>query len=579
MATRRIQWQLSLQDRASAAFSQVADSAQRAEDGAQSAAAGMKNMEDATGQADSILQGLAGAVDRVVPGLGDLMRGAGDAAGGMEAMAKVGPGLIGVLGGVGLGVAALAGIWELYSRRIEEVEQRQQDLADQSQLVADTYLQLQLAMNKLLVTTGELAAEEALLFEARARADALLAPRVDQLNAEIERTKELLEVEKSYTHGVLERAKAITIIGQLMMAVGLLEENRAVTIEGLEDKLAGLELQSQGVIIQKVGLVEATVKAAEADENATRTTIRRTAALKELNDEFKRQQGLRGMLREAHIEQVEFQRAAFSAEGTGVDPALTQLRQIAEDITDLPLNEQAEAWRLLSDELDRAIDATEAAREAEAARAEAIDAAWRTAEDPRFGGRGVGMAAGAATGEVGGLLSAAGPWGAIIGAALAIGTQGADAIGKKLDGLQDAVSGFFQAMPQLIGQVVPQFIAATMAEGPGILVRSFVPMTVALTGTIIKLPFMIVESMIRGLADLFRDGAMWKAMVAQMVNGFKAMIRDLLPSGQDPRSRSRRRATIATTAVVAPAVAPGLTMMAVWAAAMRQSNKHERRFA
>ena len=577
MATRRIQWQLSLQDRASAAFSQVADSAQRAEDGAQSAAAGMKNMEDATGQADSILQGLAGAVDRVVPGLGDLMRGAGDAAGGMEAMAKVGPGLIGVLGGVGLGVAALAGIWELYSRRLEEAEQRQQDLAEQASAVTDVYQRFEIATNKLLVETGKLSEEEALLVQARAEAQAILEPRKDQLDAEIERTKELLEVEKSYTHGVWERAKAITIIGQLMMAVGLLEENSAVTIQSLNDQMDGLVKQREELNTQVDTYTDLALEANKADENATKTTSRRTAALKELNDEFKRQQELRGMLREAHIEQVEFQRAAFSAEGTGID--VGGLREMAEIIPDLPLNEQAEAWRLLSDELDRAIDATEAAREAEAARAEAIDAAWRTAEDPRFGGRGVGMAAGAATGEVGGLLSAAGPWGAIIGAALAIGTQGADAIGKKLDGLQDAVSGFFQAMPQLIGQVVPQFIAATMAEGPGILVRSFVPMTVALTGTIIKLPFMIVESMIRGLADLFRDGAMWKAMVAQMVNGFKAMIRDLLPSGQDPRSRSRRRATIATTAVVAPAVAPGLTMMAVWAAAMRQSNKHERRFA
>ena len=567
---RKISWELRLKDRASAGFKDVAAAASETTKGADGATESLKSVQEATGETDSILQGLAGALDRVSPGLGNLMRGAGDAAGGMEAMARMGPGLIGVLGGVGVAVAALAGVWEMYSRQLEEALSRQQEMEDQAATVTETYLRFEIATNKLKVATGELAEEDAQLVEARAEAQALLEPRKAQLEAEIERTKELIEVEKSYSHGLLEKAKALTFYGKVLVWAGLLEENSAVTVASLTDELNGYQQQLAQVAMQEDDYTEDKVKANQATSDSINLSKERTASL---NAERQAQRELA----EAEKERDQFWREF----GRQLDEFQTAMETLA-SMTTQSMRSMMDPAELLLDNYNQQIEAINkisAAHETSAAIAAQSDEAKLAAlqeylsevdklkveapdEEARFQGPVVGMAAGAATGSVAPMLSAAGPWGAIIAAALAIGEQGADAIGDKLDKLQANVAGFFDALPQLIGEVIPDFIAQTMERGPEILMKSLVPITLAVVGTIIKLPVLIVSGMITGIVNLFENAGTWETMVKQITEAFKNLLTELLPTGNTRDDRVRRS--------TAYGLMPGLATMSLIASLTQQ---------
>jgi hypothetical protein len=115
-----------------------------------------KGVEDSAGEADSVLQGLASALDAVDPKLGGAARLAGDMAGGLEAALR-GAGSLGpVLVGAGVAAAALAGAYALVSSGVDEanekIERSRQELLDQSKLfrtVKDAAIAADLAEQKI----------------------------------------------------------------------------------------------------------------------------------------------------------------------------------------------------------------------------------------------------------------------------------------------------------------------------------------------------------------------------------------------------------------------------------------------
>ena len=115
-----------------------------------------KGVEDSAGEADSVLQGLASALDAVDPKLGGAARLAGDMAGGLEAALR-GAGSLGpVLVGAGIAAAALAGAYALVSSGVDEanekIERSRKELLDQSKLfraVKDAAIAADLAEQKI----------------------------------------------------------------------------------------------------------------------------------------------------------------------------------------------------------------------------------------------------------------------------------------------------------------------------------------------------------------------------------------------------------------------------------------------
>ena len=91
--------------RAAVAMGGVAKASDKTKGSTDKSTKALKKFEDQTGEADSVLQGLAGALDQVSPELGNLARVAGDASGGLEAVARAGP-----VAGVALGAVAVVGL-------------------------------------------------------------------------------------------------------------------------------------------------------------------------------------------------------------------------------------------------------------------------------------------------------------------------------------------------------------------------------------------------------------------------------------------------------------------------------------
>ncbi len=119
-----------------------------------------KGLEDAAGEADSVLQGLSATLDVIDPRLGAVARLAGDLSGGLEAAARAGSGLGLYLGAAGAAVTALGAAW-FYLRQEEEkandeIERSRRELNDMIRLTD----QMAAAKLELRIASGELTDDE-----------------------------------------------------------------------------------------------------------------------------------------------------------------------------------------------------------------------------------------------------------------------------------------------------------------------------------------------------------------------------------------------------------------------------------
>jgi len=119
-----------------------------------------KGLEDAAGEADSVLQGLSATLDVIDPRLGAVARLAGDLSGGLEAAARAGSGLGLYLGAAGAAVTALGAAWFYLQQEEEkandEIERSRNELNDMIRLTD----QMAAAKLELRIASGELTDEE-----------------------------------------------------------------------------------------------------------------------------------------------------------------------------------------------------------------------------------------------------------------------------------------------------------------------------------------------------------------------------------------------------------------------------------
>ena len=485
---------------------------------AKGAADGVKQLEDQAGETDSVLQGLAGALDLLPGPLGDIARTAGDVAGGMEAMARTGTGAAASIGLVGAAIAVAGAAFVAASKNIEDAEANMAKWAESARIAADLAGTMRDNTRDLTISlggqAGALANRNALIEQGQA----LFETHREQLREEIKLTKELADAQEARAGGLTDLAVRYFELFPASAAIIDALDLETRNTEQLRDKQAGLETQlaNTGEGVLRFADQSEAIEGAKVGGSTGGSGARDTS-----------QDDLRALLREL----TELQRTAQGVGSFEGDIALIQ---------GMPLVEQAEAFNALiagTKEMTATKEAENAASERLTVQQERL--AERTAEltareadrlavaDAAARDQRIGTATGAATGNVGGLLSAAGPMGAIIGAALTIGRMGADGMTEKLDQLRADVAGFFTALPEIIGQVIPAFIEATMTEGPKILAEALVPTTTAIIGTLLRLPSLIVGSMVDGLVSALTDGQWWRGMIDAFVRAMKDIFKGL----------------------------------------------------
>lgn len=277
----------------------AADSARAAERAAQRSARsfakagnapkGLASQLDAvaekSGDVDSIVAGLGGALGAIDPKLQAVATGFADAAGGLEAVSKAGVMSIGAMGAVGVAVAALGAAYLVLAHDAEEAEKAQERMAKRATAAqgalggfAKSILELDTEIQKLTGSYNEIdeaTRKREVSFNRQARAaERFLSKEIEQTEAEQKRLRALQASgdASDETTEALQRATT-----QLARQTGQLEavRRRAEDFRA-ENDLLGEELQER--VAAEEDAKRAADELADADERAARAAERRADA-------------------------------------------------------------------------------------------------------------------------------------------------------------------------------------------------------------------------------------------------------------------------------------------------------------
>jgi hypothetical protein len=119
-------------------------------------------------------------------------------------------------------------------------------------------------------------------------------------------------------------------------------------------------------------------------------------------------------------------------------------------------------------------------------------------------GRAFGMGAlGLVQGDVGGMLGALGPAGMALGGLANVGRMGASGVRDQLEGFTDSVIAGLEALPEILTEVIPDFVGALVSDLLPALVESFPELAKAIA---LDLPIAIARALVEALAEILPGG-------------------------------------------------------------------------
>lgn len=257
----------------------------KAGDSPKGLASQLDRVAEKSGDVDSIVAGLGGALGAIDPKLQAVATGFADAAGGLEAVSKAGVMSIGAMGAVGVAVAALGAAYLVLAHDAEEAEKAQERMAKRATAAqgalggfAKSIMELDTEIQKLTGSYNEIdeaTRKREASFNRQARAaERFLSKEIEQTEAEQKRLRALQASgdASDETTEALQRAttQLARQTGQLQAVRQRAEDFRA------ENALLGEELQER--VAAEEDAKRAADELADADERAARAAERRADA-------------------------------------------------------------------------------------------------------------------------------------------------------------------------------------------------------------------------------------------------------------------------------------------------------------
>ena len=549
MAGNTIEMVISLRDKASGAFDNVGRAAEKAQKRAEGTAQGLRDVEETAGDADSALAGIAGALDLVSPKLGAAVRVVAEMGAAIEGMIRLvkatGPVLL------AMGAAAAAGglVYKDWAEKTERLK-KSQDALSESLAFQKTLIESAIESRwRLAAAVGEITERERELRTLRRAAFLEAQPSLQKLSQSITEyqlevrtlTKDLDDLKEQQAaaftgESVGGRAnfEASQIASNILRTTKELEEaNRQLS--GLENsRLKTIELMSETIkrnVTAADKEAEALEKAAVASEQAAAAqamaaeTQKAQAAeteafLQGVEDYWGRNKaGAEALIAEIEqiagplvaavseaerLEQILSELDGLDLAGSGLSPSdVAQLREHVESaLKDLTVTIDAQSvWQPLSEALKDFSSDPSMFGVGGITRGfvQSVGSAFESPEAQRALSAGFAAAAG----NMGQLINMAGPvWGNILGGIISVGSGGAEGSRERKEELKDAFVTFAEDLPEIIGEVHPEFITSLIEELIPALVRMIPSLVEALT-------FGMTQAFAAAIADWWRDARDW----------------------------------------------------------------------
>jgi hypothetical protein len=257
----------------------------KAGEGPRGLAASLDTVAEKSGDVDSIIAGLGGALGAIDPRLQAVATGFSDAAGGIEAVSKAGVLSIPAMGAVGIAVAALGAAYLVLAHDVEEAEKKQEAAAKKA-------LAAQSAFNGFASSIRALDVEIAKLTGSYDEIDQAAKKREQSFNRQAVQAERFLTKEIEATKAEQERLRALQRSGdasdettaalgrannQLSRQVGQLEAVRQ-RAENFRQESALLTVEMKERRAEEEAAKQASEDLAEADKAAARAAEQRAAA-------------------------------------------------------------------------------------------------------------------------------------------------------------------------------------------------------------------------------------------------------------------------------------------------------------
>ena len=217
---------------------------------------------------------VAGALDLVVPGLGNVARGAADVADVFEVAALGGASVLNILGPIAVAATAAAGAYQMLASSLAEVEQRNLAAAESARIMQDATNQIRITQEDLDIEYQHAAGNLTDLDVAQIKATKTIK---EQYRA----TRELLEA---------RRASAEETVRTTEWDYRLVDVHQRAQIEldKTTRELAALDERQDAHIAKAHETLRLREENNNSHRRATRVTREHTKAVAEQNDEFER---------------------------------------------------------------------------------------------------------------------------------------------------------------------------------------------------------------------------------------------------------------------------------------------------
>ena len=386
----------------------------------------LRTVESRAGRVGTASTKLAGALGRVSPALGESAMLVNDFADGLEVATMVGPRLLAILGPVGAAVGVLAGAYLLLNNRLNESTEAMKQNAETAARAQEFYAKLEQAADRAAVARGEMTEEELVANNAIKAGNELFSERTLELQANV-REQERLAAAASQNFA----AESQSIARNAQLAIDEQARNR--------------------IISDGVRLLEGRSAAVNQSNEALNKARRELA---ELN-----------ALQATYVADLETINTANTSAASSFDRLAESAQDAAEAIEEVVQTFDPSAIQGITPDLGRLIPAVQT--EDILAQDQAVTDAMISASRQQALGQVAGAVqmAGAPTQALGML----GPAGAIVGGLASIGAAGGE---KQLDTLIDNITEGILALPEILIEVIPEFVFALVTDLPPALARA-----------------------------------------------------------------------------------------------------------
>ena len=398
----------------------------------------LRDLESRAGRVGSASTKLAGALGRVSPVLGEQAMLINDVADGLEVAALAGPKLIAVLGPLAVAATVAAGAYLVLKGNLDQANAAMEEAAKKSEEMVKIHDRVREAANLAALAEGRLSQEEFNRLSAAKDAEDVYKAQIESQRERIKGLEdERFELEQAIAAEEKRQEAAMlrVVSGEETAGEGGIRAGTtpmsALAASSNELERLTVELQKNATSIERQQTALSVLQAGQqglADDleivaNATNNV---TTATQEMT--------------EAMVEAVEVVREFDPSAITGTTPDLGRLIP-AVQTSDILARDQAVTDAMIQASRQQTLGQ--------------VAGAVRLAGMPM---QGLGML---------------GPAGAIVGGLAQIGAAGgASGVEKQLDTLIDNVTDGIIALPEILIEVIPEFVFALVTELPPALARA-----------------------------------------------------------------------------------------------------------